>query len=105
MWRSNREKAIWAAALVVFLAATGAPAAQDNEKGCPDTPQIETGQQAFDAFCGRCHTAEASARWFSDYADIIEAEAGLATYLDRHGPCPHDRHEAIAAYLRKVAGR
>ena len=105
MWtRPSHFASIVAHAIMALLATSMLAKAQTDQQACPDPAQIVTGKQAFETFCGRCHLAEKLTAGFADSSDPAKAEADMAAFLDGHGPCPHDRHDAIAAYLRQVSG-
>lgn len=91
--------------LAILFALCGPAAAQMAPAACPNPALARTGEQAFELFCLRCHQSERLTAAFEKAADPAEVEQQLALFLDRHGSCPHDRHDAIAAYLRGRSGR
>lgn len=103
--RLPRALLIGCAALLATIAASPSVGAQPGNTECADSGMTLTGQQAFDQFCALCHVAEKLSRAFLVSSDPHQTERELALFLDQHGACPHDRHEAIAAYLRHLSGK
>lgn len=73
--------------------------------GLPDPALARSGEQAFALFYSHCHRPQRLTTAFAKATDPTAAEQEMAVFLDRHGSCPHDRHDAIAAYQRGLSGR
>jgi hypothetical protein len=101
--------ALAAAVLVTAIVSTASSdAAERQPKACADPPSAPDASSAFEAYCGRCHNAGRLAKSYFEGADAKEAsrrQALLAVFLNRHSACPHQHHEAIAAWLRELSTR
>jgi hypothetical protein len=90
-----------AACCMVLAASPQAKAQLDGTPPeCLDPAQVSTAAKAFDAFCARCHKPDKIAgKWFSRRDTGEAAIAGLASFLDGHGNCPHHSHDLLARWL------
>ncbi len=106
--RLSNKTARFAAAIVCFsLVAAAAAAAQDKPltTDCLDPSQVAAANEAYEAYCVRCHKPENLARkWFSVRGTDEDAVNALTVFLDNHGSCPHNHHELLARWLAEKAG-
>ena len=98
-----------AAAIICFsLVAGAAAAAQDKSQAieCLVPSQVAAANEAYEAYCIRCHEPENLARkWFSVRGSGEDAVNALTVFLDNHGSCPHNHPELLARWLaEKVDG-
>ena len=98
---------LFAAAIICFsgFAAAGA-AAQDKSQAieCLVPSQVAAANEAYEAYCVRCHEPENLARkWFSVRGSGEDAVNALTVFLDNHGSCPHNHHELLARWLAEKA--
>ncbi|MEO9876647.1 MAG: hypothetical protein ABJM26_05610 [Anderseniella sp.] len=103
---SNKTGRFAAAIICVFLLAGVDAAAQDKPQkaDCLDPSQVAAANQAYEAYCVRCHQAEKLARkWFSARGTDEGPVNALVLFLDNHGSCPHDHHELLARWLVEKA--
>ncbi len=105
--RLANTMARFAAAMICFsLFAAADAAAQDKPQtiDCLDPSQVAAANQAYEAYCIRCHQPEQIARkWFSVRGTADEAVNALTVFLDNHGSCPHNHHELLARWLAEKA--
>jgi len=104
---SSKTGRFAAAIICVSLFAGADAAAQDKPQitDCLDPSQVAAANQAYEAYCVRCHQPEKLARkWFSTRGTDEDAVNALALFLDNHGSCPHDHHELLARRLAEKAG-
>lgn len=96
-----------AAAIICFSLFAGADAAAQGKPrviDCLDPSQVTAANQAYEAYCVRCHQPEKLARkWFSTRGTGEDAVNALAVFLDTHGSCPHHHHELLARWLAEKA--
>jgi hypothetical protein len=81
-------------------------AAQDQSQliECLDPSQVAAANDAYEAYCVRCHKPKKLARkWFSTRGTGEDAVNALEEFLDSHGSCPHNHHELLARWLAEKA--
>ncbi len=103
---SNQAGRFAAAIICVSLFAGAVADAQDKPKEieCLDPSQVAAANEAYEAYCIRCHKPENLARkWFSTRGSGEDAVNALAMFLDNHGSCPHNHHELLARWLAEKA--
>jgi cytochrome c5 len=80
---------LMAVALVTALSAAHQAPASEPDRG----------ETLFQAQCGDCHGARDIAYWARQRPDVIEREAWLDRFLERHYPPPEDDKQAIIDYI------
>ncbi|MEM7635936.1 MAG: hypothetical protein AAF299_15330 [Pseudomonadota bacterium] len=88
----------------LFIGAGAAAQEKPQKTDCLDPSQVAAANEAYEAYCVRCHQPETLARnWFSVRGDGENAVKALARFLDNHGSCPHHHHELLARWLAEKA--
>ena len=92
----------------IFAGAGAGPevAAQDQSQviECLDPSEVAAANDAYKAYCARCHQLEKLARrWFSSRGTSEDAVTALEVFLDSHGSCPHNHHQLLARWLAEKA--
>jgi hypothetical protein len=105
--RLANTAARFAAAMICFsLFAAADAAAKDKSQAieCLVPSQVVAANEAYEAYCVRCHEPENLARtWFSVRGTSEDAVNALTAFLDKHGSCPHNHHELLARWLAEKA--
>ena len=105
--RLSNKTARFAASIIYFSLFAGADAAAQDKlliTDCLDPSQVAAANEAYEAYCVRCHQPETLARkWFSTRGTGDDAVNALTVFLDNHGRCPHSHHELLARWLAEKA--
>lgn len=105
--RLSDKTAGFAASIICFSIFAGAGAAAQNKSQaieCLNPSQVAVANEAYEAYCVRCHQPENLVRkWFSIRGTGEDAVNALTVFLDNHGSCPHNHHELLARWLAEKA--